>query len=211
MGLVMPCCIKPEEPEGSRRTWLEGDGFGNAVLHKPEEPEGSRVNGGYGLKEMGLVMPCCIKPKEPEGQWSIWLEGDGVLVMPNSAKPLCLVMAPKLSHFSRQTGTRGLPSHLDFDNSPLRRRRSLNTSTTPMKTFANTAAVSANYIFEDSPRIQLPQEAFGSTHFRVRQRLLHLLPQGLLQAARQPRQAEAFLQQQPQGQTLSAAVDICLQ
>ncbi|TQE10105.1 hypothetical protein C1H46_004275 [Malus baccata] len=42
MGLVMPCCIKPEEPEESR------------------------VNGGYSLKEMGLVMPCCIKPKEPE-------------------------------------------------------------------------------------------------------------------------------------------------
>ncbi|KAM1372324.1 hypothetical protein ACFX2I_023159 [Malus domestica] len=34
MGLVMPCCIKPEEPEGSRRTWLEGDGFGDAMLHK---------------------------------------------------------------------------------------------------------------------------------------------------------------------------------
>ncbi|KAM1511504.1 hypothetical protein ACFX1Z_023184 [Malus domestica] len=87
MGLVMPCCIKPEEPEGSRRTWLEGDGFGNAVLHKPEEPEGSHVNGGYSLKEMGLVMPCCIKPEEPEGQWSIWLEGDGVLVMPCCIKP----------------------------------------------------------------------------------------------------------------------------
>ncbi|KAM1204009.1 hypothetical protein ACFX2J_019753 [Malus domestica] len=76
-------------------------------------------------------------------------------------------MAPKLSHFSRQTGTGGLPSHLDFDHSPLRRRRSLNTSTTPMKTFASTAAVSASYIFEDSPRIQFPQEAFGSTHFQV--------------------------------------------
>ncbi|TQE02902.1 hypothetical protein C1H46_011460 [Malus baccata] len=34
MGLVMPCCIKPEEPEGSRKTWLERDGFGDAVLHK---------------------------------------------------------------------------------------------------------------------------------------------------------------------------------
>ncbi|RXH88668.1 hypothetical protein DVH24_000267 [Malus domestica] len=44
---------------------LEGNRFDDAMLHSGGLPE--EIHALCGLNAMGLVMPCCIKPEEPEG------------------------------------------------------------------------------------------------------------------------------------------------